>query len=369
MRVEEITAREAIIASKLPDADFTINPYIGCQFGCFYCYATYMGQYVHESRANWGNYVCVRSNLPELVQVELAAKELASQKASILLSSVTDPYQGVESQYMVTRRILEAFRAQRYPGKISILTKSPLVLRDADLLQDLPNVEVGITVTTTDDQLSRFLEVSAPLASRRIETLHDLGMRGISTYAFIGPLLPHFRLRTDLLDDLFAAVSGSGCREVYVEHINLPTYVKERMWKALRQESEDVQALYEQADTAEHRSTFDDLVYHLLAKHGLTLRLNRLIEHAKPSRERGPASVGEIPGIIDLALATAGKVRIGYEDRDGNVTERVVSPIEWSDFDRRKFRAFCHLRQDERHFVVERIQYCRAEEDSEPTAE
>src|SRR5262249_57043974 len=93
----------------------------------------------------------------------------------------------------VSRGIVGVLARELYPGVVDILTKSPLVLRDADLLAALPSSHVGLTVTTTDDRLSRFLELRAPLASRRLQTLAALNARGIETYAFVGPPLPHSR--------------------------------------------------------------------------------------------------------------------------------------------------------------------------------
>jgi DNA repair photolyase len=132
--------------------------------------------------------------------MELAKLRRAGRAPSILLSSVTDAYQGVEKKYRLTRGILEALAHEPYPGVVGILTKSPLVLRDIDLLAVIPRAHVGLTVTTTDDRLSRFLEVRAPLGSRRLETLAALAARGIETYAFVGPLLPHFRYDREALD-------------------------------------------------------------------------------------------------------------------------------------------------------------------------
>ena len=130
---------------------------------------------------------------------------------------------GIEAKYRLTRGILAAFVEAQFPGVLGILTKSPMVTRDIDLLKRLPNADVGVTVTTSDDEVSRFLEVRAPLASRRIVTLRQLNEAGIPTYAFVGPLLPHFRYRPDLLDELFSRLTAAGVRQVYIEHMNLKT--------------------------------------------------------------------------------------------------------------------------------------------------
>jgi DNA repair photolyase len=278
MKIEEITAKSIIVPSKLPDVDYAINPYTGCQFGCLYCYATFIGRFVNEPRSNWGNYVYVKSNAIALAKDQISRWGTKRKKSSILLSSVTDPYHGVEHKYRLTRGILEVIIEQGYTGPVSILTKSPLVLRDVDLLKQL-NADIGLTITTTDDQLSRFLEVKAPLASRRLDTVTKLIQEGIQTYVFIGPLLPHFRTQPDLLDDLFRAVADTGTQEVYVEHINLPKYVKDQMSKTLQCESEDVQEIYSRAVSQKHRDILTTLVEDLASKHNLHIRLGGTIYH------------------------------------------------------------------------------------------
>jgi DNA repair photolyase len=214
-----------------------------------------------------------------LFETELAKLRRAGRAPSILLSSVTDAYQGAEKKYRLTRGILQALAREPYPGVVGILTKSPLVLRDIELLAAIPRAQVGLTVTTTDDRLSRFLEVRAPLGTRRLETLAALNARGIETYAFVGPLLPHFRYDREALDALFAGLARAGVRSLYVEHINLRPYIQQRMLRALRLASPEVQAVYRDARTDEHRRALDAIVAELLTKHGLTLRLSRVLYH------------------------------------------------------------------------------------------
>jgi len=279
VKVAEIEAKSILVRSKLPDTEYVVNPYTGCAFGCHYCYASFAGRFVAEPIGNWGNYVYAKINAVPLFETELAKLRRAGRAPSILLSSVTDAYQGAEQKYRLTRGILEALAREPYPGVVGILTKSPLVLRDIDLLAEIPRAHVGLTVTTTDDRLSRFLEVRAPLGSRRLETLSALAARGIETYAFVGPLLPHFRYEREALDALFAGLAGAGVRSLYVEHINLRPYIQQRMLRALRLAAPEVQAVYRDARTDEHRRALDAIVAELLTKHGLTLRLSRVLYH------------------------------------------------------------------------------------------
>lgn len=274
-----VEAKSMLVKSKLPDADFVVNPYIGCDFACLYCYASFMGRFVGEPFKNWGNYLYAKANGVKVFEDDLRRIRAKGQAPSILLSSVTDPYQGAEKKFRLTRGILEALAREPYPGVVGILTKSPMVERDIDLLQRLPAAEVGMTVTSTDDKISRFLEVRAPLASRRLQTLTRLNASGLRTYAFVGPLLPHFRYQPEELDKLFSGLVKAGVRSVYIEHMNLRPYIKERLWPMLDDQPQAVQDVYRGATTNEHRAALNEIVEKLLTKYGLTLRLNEVLYH------------------------------------------------------------------------------------------
>lgn len=282
MEIKEISVKNIIVKSKLPDADYVVNPYTGCEFGCIYCYASFMGRFVNESIDNWGNYVYVKTNAVELFDKEI--DKVPDKDTTILLSSVTDPYQGIESKYRLTRGILEIATRKRYGGQIGILTKSSMVTRDIDFLKKIPNVDVGMTITTTDDELSRFLELRATATSMRIKTLGELNKAGLRTYAFVGPLLPHFRYKPELLDKLFASLVEAEVSQVYIEHINLSPYIKKRMFESL-EGNKELQEVYAEASTNKHRKELDKIVKEQLHKHGLELRLNDVIYHHKEAEK------------------------------------------------------------------------------------
>lgn len=279
MEPVEIEAKTLIQKSKTPSNDYVINPYTGCVLGCAYCFASFAGRQFGRSVMEWGDYLYVKKNAVELARKELAKMSQDRRRGTMLLSSVTDPYQGHETKYRLTRGILRELQAVEYPGLVRILTKSPVVTRDIDLLTSLPRTEVGMTVTTTDDKVSRWLEVRAPLASRRLSTLAELNEAGIHTYAFVGPLLPHFATHPELLDDLFGQLVEAGVSEVFMEHINLKRYIRERMDQVLADEPEDVREAYLQARTKEHREHLDAIVAELLDKHGLRLRFEEVVHH------------------------------------------------------------------------------------------
>ena len=181
--IREIKAKSILTKSGIPGVDYCINPYVGCSHGCRYCYATFMKRYSGHTEA-WGSFVDVKINAPEILQKQLKR----AKRGRVLISSVTDAYQPIESKYKLTRQCLEILLQNQFP--VDILTKSPLVLRDTDLIKKFKDIEVGITITTNDEKMQKIFEPNAPSIMARIRTLKALHDKGINTYAFIGPVLP-----------------------------------------------------------------------------------------------------------------------------------------------------------------------------------
>ncbi|GEO81170.1 SPL family radical SAM protein [Pararhodospirillum oryzae] len=276
-----------LVPSKLPASDYVVNPYTGCSFACAYCYASFMGRFVGEPMEAWGSYLSVKVNAVDVFRRDLRRLPLHRRHSTILLSSVTDAWQGVEKKYQLARGVLETLRDERYPGLVSMLTKSPLVLRDVDVIAALDRKEVGITLTTTDDTIGRFMEVHAPRASDRLKALADLNAAGIPTYAFVGPLFPHYRYRRDLLEDLFRRIRESGTRSLFVEHLNTSSYILKRIQPLVDQADPGVKVVYQSARTEDHRRALSEMVRELVEKHGLDLRLERVIDHNLDKKHGG----------------------------------------------------------------------------------
>ncbi len=279
MEIKEIQSKSILTKSKLPDADYVVNPYTGCRFGCVYCYASFMSRYVGKNINDWGEFVYVKINAPELLQKEIQKLKNKGKGLSILFSSVTDPYQGVEAKYQVTRKCLQVLVDYGFEGKVSILTKSQLVTRDIDLLKKLKNVEVGLTITSVDDSVSRFFEKLAPNVSQRFEALRILNDAGIVTYAFVGPLLPNYINNIDALDSVFENIKDSGTNEIYVEHINLSKYIFERLKKELPDFEDKDLEMFDKSKNKDYRTTLDKIIKELVNKYSLKLRLSDTIYH------------------------------------------------------------------------------------------
>ena len=181
--IREKGVKSVLSKSGIPGVDYCLNPYVGCAHGCKYCYATFMKRFTGHTEP-WGTFVDVKVNTPEVLQRQLRR----ARRGYVMLSSVTDPYQPLEKRYGLTRRCLEILLRHEFP--VGILTKSPLVLRDLDLIGQFEDIDVGMTITTDDEGIKKIFEPETPPIETRIQALKVLHDRGIGTYAFIGPLLP-----------------------------------------------------------------------------------------------------------------------------------------------------------------------------------
>jgi DNA repair photolyase len=216
--VREVKAKTILSKTGIPGDDWVVNPYTGCSYGCKYCYAFFVGRFRHPDE-EWGTYVDAKVNAPELLVTELTRKlSKANTKdvGSIWFSSVTDPYQGLEAKFQLTRQCLKVLVDLNYEGRVSILTKSHLVTRDIDLYKKLKNVEVGVTVTSPGDPITAYLETYAPPHQERIKALKRLHQAGIKTYAFVGPLLPHLVWQEDKMKELFASLDEVGVNFIFL---------------------------------------------------------------------------------------------------------------------------------------------------------
>lgn len=227
MIVKEVTCKSCLGKSQL--SSYVINPYLGCEHGCKYCYAVFMKKF-QEIKEPWGGFVYPRTNCPDILRLELKKKK----PGDIWISSVTDPYQPLEAKYQLTRRTLETIVRSPYRVKFtfSLLTKSALFLRDLDLLKEL-NVEVGCSVNTLDEKATGIIEPQASPPQERIAALRSAHQLGLTTYAFLSPVLPGI---TDL-DRLFHEVSF--CSYVAVELLNTKEYILSRLLPVLQEHFPD----------------------------------------------------------------------------------------------------------------------------------
>ena len=166
----------------------SLQPYVGCEFSCRYCYVREMTvQRANPYRLPWSEWVSPKTNVVDRLRAQARRGTLA--KARIFMSSSTDPYTPLERKLRLTRGLLEVMN-EHPPEALVVQTRSPLVLRDIDLLVGLPTVGVSVTVTTDDERVRRVFEPDSPRVARRIEVLAALRAAGIPTQAAVSPILP-----------------------------------------------------------------------------------------------------------------------------------------------------------------------------------
>ena len=168
--------------------DFTLNPYSGCSFGCTYCYAAFFAR-SKQGRDTWGKWVDVKDNAVELMD----KRRVGSLDGKLIyMSSVTDPYQPVERELKLTRRVLEIL-ADRHKPKLVVQTRSPDVVRDVDLFRRIEDnggrVQVNMTVTTDDEDIRRTFEPFCPSNMARLKAIKEVQAAGVQSCITMTPLL------------------------------------------------------------------------------------------------------------------------------------------------------------------------------------
>jgi DNA repair photolyase len=170
---------------------YTVSPYVGCTIGCRFCYADRqlapLRGLMGLPQARWGSYVDLRENAPEVLARELRASTPAPIKFCPIVS---DPYQAIEAQALLTRRCLEVIAAAPAVWPTMLLTRSTLILRDLDVFKEMPRVAVGVSLPTIDEAARRHFEPRAASVAERLRVLRALRAAGIPTLAVVQPLLP-----------------------------------------------------------------------------------------------------------------------------------------------------------------------------------
>ena len=248
---------------------WSINPYVGCEFGCTYCYARDTHRWVveraerrYDGTAEENDYkslptyrrftlppeeafekeILVKSGVAEVLGRTLKPARLAGQ--SLVIGTATDPYQPAERRFRLTRRILEVLRS--YHGlSIEIITKSPLVTRDLDLLQALSQrneVNVNISLATADPRLARRLELRSPVPAARLRALRRLTQGGVYAGLIVAPIIPGITDDWAGLARLMEAAKEAGARYVIGSALRLGPAARRRFLPVLERE---FPALYE----------------------------------------------------------------------------------------------------------------------------
>lgn len=236
--IQEIEVKNILTKSNLPVCEFSANPYVGCTHGCKYCYASFMKRFTGHTEP-WGTFLDVKV-WPEIKNPrKYAGKEL-------FIGSVTDPYLPQEETYGRTRDLLEQLKGSGV--KISIATKSDLILRDLDLIKTFPEVRVSWSVNTLDERFKSDMD-NAVSIERRLAAMKTFYQAGIRTTCFISPIFPGI---TDA-ERIISRVNKY-CNLIWLENLNLRGSYKGVVMNYIKEKYPQLLSLYSEIYNCGNRS-------------------------------------------------------------------------------------------------------------------
>lgn len=228
--IKVIECKSVLTKSNLPVSDYSVNPYVGCTHACKYCYASFMKRFTNHPEP-WGEFLDVKF-WPEIKHPEkYAGKEL-------FFGSVTDPYNPQEETYRRTRTLLEQLQGSGI--KLSIQTKSDLVLRDLDLIRTFPDARVGFSINTLDETFKDDMDKAASI-ERRLSAMKQLHDAGIRTTCFISPIFPGITDVEAIIDRV-----KDQCNLIWLENLNLRGSYKTVILDYIREKHPQLMPLYDE---------------------------------------------------------------------------------------------------------------------------
>jgi DNA repair photolyase len=322
IRYYETAARRVLNGPETTGMGFwSVNPYVGCAFGCAYCYARYPHRYMVERTAAdaalddaqradlaalppWLAFerrIFVKRNAPEALARALARGALMNQgpskeAPSIVIGTATDPYQPAERRFRVTRGVLEVLAGHRGLDVV-IITKSPLVTRDIDLLSRIAgrsSVAVHVSLITLDRELARRLEPRAPTPEARLRAVARLSAAGVEVGVNVMPVLPGITDQPAALDELVRRVAESGARDVAACALRLRHEARKRYLPFVEEEFPELAERYRATYTRKHhagdryRAGLRRYVERLCRKYGIRQHVYDDGEPDAPAADPGP---------------------------------------------------------------------------------
>jgi DNA repair photolyase len=310
---------------------WSINPYVGCAFGCAYCYARYAHRYVAERLSTSevaGN--AVRQALGELPpwlaferrifvkreagvvlsrELRRPARMRALRSETVVIGTATDPYQPAERRFRITRGVLETL-AERRGLSVTIITKSPLVTRDVDVLMRIASVSrlsVHVSLITTDRELARRLEPRAPTPEARLRAIARLRAHGIEVGVNVMPVLPGITDAPQLLEALVRSVAAANASYLGACALRLQSTARQRYLPFIEQEFPHLAARYRSTYARSHqvgeryRQGLRTHFQALCAAHGVTF--DRYYKKEEDADESAEALSVQPPEPAQLLLA------------------------------------------------------------------
>lgn len=244
VRAVEIEAKSLLNRVRGMPFEWSINPYRGCMHRCVFCYARRTHWFLDEDGVDrWGDKIYVKVNAPRVLRRELAATK---REIRVCVGTATDPYQALEGTYRITREIFTELARARTPAHL--ITRSPLVVRDADVLADLSaraSFTVGISLPTLDAELARRIEPAVAPPAKRLFAVQALAAKGIRVGVAIAPILPGLTDDAKTIAAVLRAARDCGASFVWQNILNLGEVTRDAYFRFLHDEHPELVALYE----------------------------------------------------------------------------------------------------------------------------
>lgn len=242
-QIEEISVKSVLTRSNLPISDYSVNPYVGCTHACVYCYASFMKRFTNHPEP-WGDFLDVK-RWPAIRNAEkYRGKEL-------FFGSVTDPYVPQEAVHRRTRALLEELQGSGI--RLSIATKSDLVLRDLDLIKTFPDARVSWSINTLDEPFREDMDRAVSI-ERRLEAMRVFHEAGVRTTCFISPIFPGITDVEAIIDR-----AKEQCNLVWLENLNLRGSYKPIIFDYIRLKYPSLLPLYEEIYNQRRRDYWESL--------------------------------------------------------------------------------------------------------------
>lgn len=233
--------------SKLPDSDYAVNPYIGCPHKCVYCYACFMKRFTGHPEP-WGEFLDVKESPPISDPHKYDGKKL-------FFGSVTDCYNPYEAQYQKTREVLTQFIGAH--AHITIATKSNLVVRDLDILKQIPHITVAFSINTLDEKFRNDMDSACSIADR-IYAMKTLYESKINTVTFVSPIFPGITQVEEIVQ-----ATKAHCNTYWLENLNLRGSYKQIIMDYIKRDYPHLLPLYDAIYNRKDKQYWVELSQHL----------------------------------------------------------------------------------------------------------
>lgn len=290
IEIDVQTALTRIESARMPDMQWSLNPYRGCKHGCVYCYARYTHTFLElDPGAGFSQTVFVKRNLVQALRADLRHPNWRRQHVSI--GTATDPYQPAEGRYQLTRGALLVLRDQLNPA--ALVTKNTMALRDADIMASLARAagfHLLMSITTLDESLAREMEPDVPSPQQRLAAVQELARAGVPVSVAAAPILPGLNDSEEQLTQLFQAAYDHGADVAFHQSFRMYAATRATLFQYLQSHQPQLLASYRRVYDAQ----MDAPRAYRAQLHERITRIRQRLAGCAPTHRATPQATGQL---------------------------------------------------------------------------